>query len=91
MKLNLSIVCLLVLAFVAIFSTSALASSRARRSVNFTPSWGKRSSGGYEAAGGQRAMAMASPGGEDKCVTRGLYLEILVDNLKARIDIACHE
>ena len=78
----MSIVCLLVIAFVAVFTPSALGRSRPKRSVNFTPSWGKRSSGNFEVARGQRAMMNTGP--DDKCIDRGLYLEILVDNLKVR-------
>ena len=80
MKSLLTLFCGLVLAFVLAFSSSAEAArgrdfQRLRRSVNFTPSWGKRS-GNLDVGGGLQP----SQGGH--CEDRALYLELLMDTVK---------
>ena len=72
MKSYLAISCLvlvLVLAFAA--DTDA---KRVRRSVNFTPSWGKRS-GNFEKPG------MILERG-DKCMDKAAYMSMLIETLK---------
>ena len=74
MKSYLAISCLvlvLVLAFAA--NTDA---KRVRRSVNFTPSWGKRS-GNFEKTG------MVLERG-DRCMDKAAYMSMLIETLKVR-------
>jgi hypothetical protein len=85
MKAVLSLTCLIAIVVLTISTSSTSASSyRMKRSVNFTPSWGKRS-GGYDVA---PRMMMARQGLEaaasdsDKCAGKELYLEMLIDTLK---------
>ena len=77
MKSYLAISCLvlvLVLAY-ATCGTNA-ANNRVRRSVNFTPSWGKRS-GNFEKTG------MILERG-DKCMDKAAYMSMLIETLKVR-------
>jgi len=75
---------LLVLALFAL-AVSQAALTRERRSVNFTPSWGKRSAGMDSFRYSQ--IAQNSPSDEtSRCFSRGLYLETLVETLKAELE-----
>ncbi len=67
-------------------SGSSIGGSRSKRSVNFTPSWGKRSSGfASETPGGSGVRGAAAPAGlDEKCMAKELYIEMLIDNLKVR-------
>merc|ERR1711953_52049 len=79
MKSYLAISCLvlvLVLAY-ATCGTNA-ANNRVRRSVNFTPSWGKRS-GNFEKTG------MILERG-DKCMDKAAYMSMLIETLKAEME-----
>ena len=64
------------------------------RSVNFTPSWGKRSLGGANGNGNREVLmpqprVMALPSEDnDKCLSRGLYLGALFENLKVIFEIS---
>ena len=62
-----------------IFFQAAL--TRERRSVNFTPSWGKRSAGMDLLRSPQIMQNSASDEGS-RCLSKGLYLEMLVETLK---------
>ena len=75
-------VCVLYMA-VLISSTSA----RSKRSVNFTPSWGKRSSG-FSELGLSRGGLGLGISMEEKCTGKELYIETLIDTLK--VNIAFH-
>jgi len=75
---------LLVLAIIAL-AVSEAALTRERRSVNFTPSWGKRSTGMDLLRSPQIMQNSASDEGS-RCLSKGLYLEMLVETLKAELE-----
>ena len=92
---------LIVVAFCVLSSTST-ASKISKRSVNFTPSWGKRSGTGSAASaymarryGRGDILIPAASTSEDvieKCAEKEAYLNMLVDKLKVRqvrISIFC--
>ena len=60
---------------------------RLKRSVNFTPSWGKRSLGSAGNSNFQNSMqqpmipSFMGPE-ESKCASRGLYLQALFDTMR---------
>ena len=82
---------LIVVAFCVLSSTST-ASKISKRSVNFTPSWGKRSGTGSAASaymarryGRGDILIPAASTSEDvieKCAEKEAYLNMLVDKLK---------
>jgi len=82
--MKLSFAYLLVLAIIAL-AVSEAALTRERRSVNFTPSWGKRSTGMDLLRSPQIMQNSASEGGS-RCLSKGLYLEMLVETLKAELE-----
>ena len=84
---------LIVVAFCVLSSTSTASSSKiSKRSVNFTPSWGKRSGTGSAASaymarryGRGDILIPAASTSEDvieKCAEKEAYLNMLVDKLK---------
>ena len=85
---------LIVVAFCVLSSTST-ASKISKRSVNFTPSWGKRSGTGSAASaymarryGRGDILIPAASTSEDiieKCAEKEAYLNMLVDKLKVCI------
>ena len=86
---------LLVVAFCVLLSTSTASSSKiSKRSVNFTPSWGKRSGPGAATSaylarryGRGDILIPAASTSEDvieKCAEKEAYLNMLVDKLKVR-------
>ena len=83
---------LIVVAFCVLSSTST-ASKISKRSVNFTPSWGKRSGTGSSASAymarrygrGDILIPAASEDVIEKCAEKEAYLNMLVDKLKVCI------
>ena len=74
--MKLSLAFFLALATIAVVVSEA-ALTRERRSVNFTPSWGKRSS-----LGGPQILASPAFNEGSRCLNRGIYLEMLIETLK---------
>merc|ERR1711879_522808 len=82
-KMKLNLVHFLALAMVAL-AVSEAKLTRDRRSVNFTPSWGKRSLPSRQLDG---PIIQSLPLDEgSRCLSKGLYLEMLVETLKAELD-----
>ena len=76
--MKLSLAFFLALAIIAV-AVSEAALTRERRSVNFTPSWGKRSSLGFS---GPQIPQSPVFNEANRCLSRGVYLEMLVEQLK---------
>ena len=76
MKSYLAISCLAFILVLA-YATYGVNAGRVRRSVNFTPSWGKRSVGFDKAA-----MMMDTTG--DKCMNKAVYMSMLIETLKVQ-------
>ena len=79
MKSYLAISCLVLVLVLAYATCGTDANNRVRRSVNFTPSWGKRSSGNFEKTSGM----LLERG--DKCLDKAAYMSMLIETLKVKI------
>ena len=82
MKSYLAISCLVLVLVLAYATCGTDANNRVRRSVNFTPSWGKRSSGNFEKTSGM----LLERG--DKCLDKAAYMSMLIETLKVTNHIA---
>merc|ERR1712080_1543 len=89
MKSLLALFCGLLLAFVLAMafspSSTEAASARMRRSVNFTPSWGKRSGSSWPLASNQ-PLASYEGQGQEACANRAIYLEMLAASIKVELE-----
>merc|ERR1712110_1287120 len=72
----------MVVAFCVLVSASSAFSKRSKRSVNFTPSWGKRS-GGFNSYSSYDVPATSN---DERCQDKEVVLNLLVERLKMELE-----